>query len=149
MATVALIASIGPCSASNGAYNVEVTKDYVSCTAKCSCSLSDGSYKYSTNTFVNKCPNCGGKLVYECMSYWVEGIYVCTSCDMDFCCVHGKSHDNRGYYLKRTTKAQYQEPKPVEVQAITVIDPVIIQKIVLNQEYKITESQINHIKASL
>lgn len=100
--TVFLLALIlvQPVSAGNGAYGIEVTDDYVHVDgAKCSCVHSDGYYYHENITFLNRCPNCGGKLYYEEMDYWVEGMWVCKYCDMDFCLVHGRSHDNLGYYL--------------------------------------------------
>lgn len=87
-------------AAFHGAQGVVVTDDYIHIdSAYCTCSLSDGYYRHYNITFVNKCPYCGGKLYYERAGYWVEGIIVCSQCDMDFCCVHGKEHGNKGYYL--------------------------------------------------
>lgn len=98
---MATLISIHPAGASsNGAQGVEITNDYIYIdSAYCSCSLSDGYYRHYNMTFTNKCPYCGGKLYYERAGYWVEGIIVCSRCDMDFCCVHGKEHGRKGYYL--------------------------------------------------
>ncbi len=98
---LATLFTIYPASASsNGAHGVELTNDYIHIdSAYCSCSLSDGYYRHYNMTFINKCPYCGGKLYYERAGYWVEGIIVCSRCDMDFCCVHGKEHGRKGYYL--------------------------------------------------
>jgi hypothetical protein len=74
-----------------GAYNVKVTDNYVTSTARCSCSLSTG-YGYSTNTFMNYCPNCHryGTLYFEQGAYHgynsgtsPEGLWACAHCDMD------------------------------------------------------------------
>lgn len=110
-----LTVGVSPASAKYlGATGVEVTSQYVHAdSALCSCSLSDGYYRHYNITFLNRCPNCGGKLAYECRSYWVEGLWYCTRCDMDFCVVHGKSHDGRGMYLKRYVIPP-PAPEPVE-----------------------------------
>ena len=50
------------------------------------------------------------------MSYWVEGIWVCSKCDMDFCLVHGKSHDNRNLYLSHY-KIPDKIPEPTNPEA--------------------------------
>lgn len=120
-----------------GATGIETNKDYIHIgSALCSCSLSDGYYRHYNITFKNRCPNCGGKLYYEEKSYWVEGILACHNCDMDFCCVHGKSHDHRGYYL---TKIKYPSPevpekKPVDEAHIDINGIKFSKSLVL--EYK-------------
>ena len=87
-----------------GAYDVEITKEYVKATAKCSCCLSS-DYKYHTHYFKNYCPNChlDGTINYEQGSgnHNPEGMWYCTNCDIDFCIVHGKSHDHRKLFLKK------------------------------------------------
>jgi len=87
-----------------GAYDVEITKEYVKSTAKCSCSLST-DYDYHTRYFKNYCPNCHkyGTINYEQGSgnHNPEGMWYCTNCDVDFCLVHGKSHDHRGLFLTK------------------------------------------------
>lgn len=116
----------------NGAYGVEVTSDYLHVdSAYCSCSLSDGYYRHYNMTFINECPNCGGKLYYELAGYWVEGIIVCNRCDMDFCCVHGKEHGRKGYYLtpcdyqtQTTSKAEYESSKPNKILSTKVLGKV-------------------------
>ena len=108
MVAALIIGSTRPVSNAGyvGAYNVKVTDNYVTSTARCSCSLSTG-YGYSTNTFMNYCPNCHryGTLHFEQGHGWTspEGLWYCSCCDMDFCLVHGKSHDGRGYFLTRTS----------------------------------------------
>lgn len=91
----------------NGAYNVHVTKKYVMATAKCSCDLST-DYNYHTRVFYNYDPssNTWGTLAFEEGPYYgpndgtsPEGLWYSTITDMDFCCVHGKSHDNRDVFL--------------------------------------------------
>lgn len=85
-------------------YNIKITKDTVSCTGRCTCSLQT-NYAYQTRSFVNYCPNCHrkGTIRYEVgkCSQNVEGMWYCSRCDMDFCLVHGKSHDRRGRYLSK------------------------------------------------
>jgi hypothetical protein len=86
-----------------GAYNVEITHKYVMATAKCSCSLST-DYKHHTRVFYNYDPishHYGVLAFEEGSSTWTspEGMWYSTVTDMDFCLVHGKSHDGRGVYL--------------------------------------------------
>jgi hypothetical protein len=72
-------------------------------TAKCSCSLSS-DYNHHTRVFYNYDPSSHkyGVLAFEeGPASWTspEGMWFSTVTDVDFCLVHGKSHDNRGYYL--------------------------------------------------
>ena len=84
------------------AYNVVVTSKYVMATGKNTCSISS-DYKYHTRVFKNYDPSSHkwGVLAYEVGSGWnnPEGMWYSKVTDMDFCLVHGKSHDNRGVYL--------------------------------------------------
>ena len=84
------------------AYNVVVTSKYVMATGKNTCSISS-DYKYHTRVFKNYDPSSHkwGVLKYEVGSGRnnPEGMWYSTVTDMDFCLVHGKSHDNRGKYL--------------------------------------------------
>jgi hypothetical protein len=67
-------------------------------------------------TWLNYCPNCHH---YYCLRVEVgsgqdnpEGMIYCQFCDMDYCLVHGKSHDNRYEYL-----VQYKTQKqPIMVE---------------------------------
>ena len=86
-----------------GAYNIKITKNYVMATAKCSCSLSE-DYNHHTKVFYNYDPSSGeyGVLAFEeGPSSWTspEGMWYSTVTDVDYCLVHGKSHDNQGFYL--------------------------------------------------
>ena len=86
-----------------GAYNVKITSKYVMATAKCSCSLI-ANYNYHTRVFYNYDPSSHtrGTLAFEeGPASWTspEGMWYSTVTDMDFCLVHGKSHDYRGIYL--------------------------------------------------
>ncbi|MGB9979047.1 hypothetical protein [Methanobacterium sp.] len=86
-----------------GAYNVKITSKYVMATAKCSCSLT-ANYNYHTRVFYNYDPSSRtyGTLAFEeGPASWTspEGMWYSTVTDMDFCLVHGKSHDHRGFYL--------------------------------------------------
>ena len=94
-------------ASSVGAYNVVVTPKYVMATAKPSCSLAT-DYKYHTRAFYNYNPATGnwGVLKFEEGPYYgyndgssPEGLWRATDTDMDFCLVHGKSHDDRNVYL--------------------------------------------------
>jgi len=69
-----------------GAYNIKITKDTVTCTGRCTCSLQT-TYSYQTRSFINYCPNCHsyGTIRYEvnkCRQN-KEGMWYCTRCDMD------------------------------------------------------------------
>jgi N-acetylmuramoyl-L-alanine amidase len=66
-------------------YNVVVTTQYVSATAKCSCG--SGTYTYKTSTFLNYCPQCGhyGTLIKSTKTPEYEGQWTCTYCDCDYC----------------------------------------------------------------
>jgi len=86
-----------------GATNVVVTSKYVYATAKCSCSLYT-DYNYHTRVFYNYNPRTGhwGVLKFEqgpAPKTSPEGLWVAADTDMDFCLVHGKSHDSRNVYL--------------------------------------------------
>lgn len=86
-----------------GAYNVVVTSKYVYATGRCSCSLYS-DYKYHTRVFYNYNPakRHWGVLSFEQGPAGLtspEGLWVASDTDMDFCLVHGKSHDKRGVYL--------------------------------------------------
>ena len=83
-----------------GAYNVVVTSKYVMATGKGSCSL-DSDYSYHTRVFENYNPatHTWGTLNFRESSSFPEGQWYDVKTDMDFCLVHGKSHDNRGVYL--------------------------------------------------
>ena len=86
-----------------GAYKIKVTNEYVMATGVCSCSLCTNRYHH-TRIFYNKNPSTGNKGVLhfeQGSSSWTspEGLWVASDTDMDFCLVHGKSHDNRGIYL--------------------------------------------------
>ncbi|MDI6644572.1 MAG: hypothetical protein QME14_05880 [Methanobacteriaceae archaeon] len=81
---------------------MKITKDYVKATSKCSCSLSS-DYKYHEEYFKNYCPNCHlyGTINFEqgIGDHNPEGMWYCKNCDIDFCLVHGKSHDHRNLFL--------------------------------------------------
>jgi len=86
-----------------GAKNVVVTSEYVYATARCSCSLYT-DYNYHTRVFCNYNPrtNHWGVLKFEqgpAPKTSPEGLWVATDTDMDFCLVHGRSHDSRNVYL--------------------------------------------------
>jgi hypothetical protein len=139
---MAIIFTIHPASASsNGAHGVEVTNDYLHIdSAYCSCSLSDGYYRHYNMTFMNKCPYCGGKLYYEQAGYWVEGIIVCSRCDMDFCCVHGKEHGRKGYYLypydfqaSYNSRGEFEASEPTKIISTKVLGKV--QKISIKKDH--------------
>ncbi|MEM4526039.1 MAG: pseudomurein-binding repeat-containing protein, partial [Methanothermobacter sp.] len=88
-----------------GAYNIQVTKDYVKATGRCTCGSKDYS-NYYTSAFVNYCPCCGryGTLAFEqggTTDGNYEGMWYCTHCDADYCLVCGKLHvSGSKVYLK-------------------------------------------------
>lgn len=132
-----------------GAYNVEVTKDYVKATGRCTCSL-QSDYAYHTAVFTNYCPNCHHKtLQYEQGSGYhnPEGMWYCTGCDMDFCLVHGKEHiSGSDHYLTRTKKHNvHKSTQNVKVQAQTYVEDFIEIKLG-NQSYKIKKSILKDLK---
>lgn len=98
---------MGPAAASAhgvGAYNVKITSKYVMATGKGTCSL-DTNYRYHTRVFYNYDPSSHswGVLGFEEGSAsWTcpEGMWYSRVTDVDYCLVHGKSHDSRGYYLR-------------------------------------------------
>lgn len=71
----------------------KVKNNVLAVTAKCSCSLYR-DYKLHDPSWVNYCPECHryGTLVFEKTCDCPEGMIRCTSCDADFCAVHGKEH---------------------------------------------------------
>ena len=73
-----------------GPYNVVVTSQYVSATAKCSCG--NGTYTYQTGTYLNYCPQCKhyGTLIRSTKNPEYEGQWTCTYCDCDYCMQCGK-----------------------------------------------------------
>jgi hypothetical protein len=94
-------------STSVGAKNVIVTSKYVIATGRHSCAMKS-DYNYHTRLFVNENPSTGrqGVLKFEQGAYYgpnkgtsPEGLWVATDTDMDFCLVHGMSHDSRGVHL--------------------------------------------------
>ncbi len=91
-----------------GAYNIQVTRDYVMATGRCTCGLKDYS-NYYTSAFVNYCPCCGryGTLAFEqggAVEGNYEGMWYCTHCDADYCIVCGKLHvSGSKVYLKPYT----------------------------------------------
>lgn len=71
-----------------GPYNMVVTSQKVTGTAKCSCGK--GTYTYKTNSFLNYCPQCHhyGTLGYT--KPGAEGQWTCSYCDCDYCMQCGK-----------------------------------------------------------
>ena len=114
-----LITFLPAAAAADGAYNVQVTKDYVKATAKCS----DGTsgYYYHTDTFKNYCPHCHryGTLTFNPKGT-VEGEWTCSACDADYCAADGKEKiSGSGYYLTtyKTPAKQVKAAVKVEPQA--------------------------------
>lgn len=106
MLTIAMLLIMSPVAVSAhgvGAYNVKITSKYVMATGKGSCSL-DTNYNYHTRVFYNYDPSSHtwGTLDFEeGPASWTspEGMWYSTVTDVDYCLVHGKSHDHRGFYL--------------------------------------------------
>ena len=88
--TAILILLMPAASASSvGAYNVQVTNEYVKATALCSCGLN--SYHYMTGCFENYCPMCHsyGTLTFNPKGT-PEGEWTCSKCGCDYCAADGK-----------------------------------------------------------
>gem|GEM_PF-3286247 len=106
MLSIAVLLIMSPVAVSGhsvGAYNVKVTSKYVMATGKGTCSL-DTNYGYHTRVFYNYDPSShryGVLRFEEGPASWTcpEGMWYSTITDVDYCLVHGKSHDHRGYYL--------------------------------------------------
>ncbi|WP_227716997.1 hypothetical protein [Methanobacterium paludis] len=118
MLLVACLITFLPVSAAaDGAYNVQVTQNYVKATAKCS----DGTsgYYYQTATFKNYCPHCHryGTLTFNPKGT-VEGEWTCSACDSDYCAADGKEKiSGSSYYL-----STYTPPKQVKAaQEVKVV----------------------------
>lgn len=104
IATLLIMSPAAVSAQSVGAYNVKVTSKYVMATGKCSCSLFT-NYRYHTRVFYNYDPSSHtwGTLDFEeGPSSWTspEGMWYSVVTDVDYCLVHGKSHDHRGFYLR-------------------------------------------------
>ncbi len=148
-----------------GAYNVKVTSEYVMAKGVCSCSLCADRYHH-TRVFYNKNPVTGhkGVLYFEQGSIsWTspEGLWVAGDTDMDFCLVHGKSHDGRGVYLipyngvingyivkdGYFTKQKFQNN--TEVQAASIVEKEYVEIIMDNQKYKLSKEKLDELKKVL
>ena len=101
-----------------GVTGLEITDDYVHVESAYPTSSYDGGYyrHYQCPYFANRCPHCGGQLAFEQCDpangvipgfTSIEGMYYCTSCDMDFSCISGVEHGSTGYCLY-----YYQPPTP-------------------------------------
>lgn len=87
--TCLLISLPATTASSVGAYNVEVTQNFVKATAKCSCGLNN--YNYHTKAFENYCPHCGsyGTLIFNPKGV-PEGEWTCIKCSSDYCAADGR-----------------------------------------------------------
>ena len=87
--TCLLISLPATTASSVGAYNVEVTQDFVKATAKCSCGLN--KYNYHTKAFENYCPHCGSyrTLIFNPKGV-PEGEWTCIKCSSDYCAADGR-----------------------------------------------------------
>lgn len=153
-----------------GAYKVKVTKEYVMATGVCSCSLCTDRYHH-TKVFYNKNPATGhkGVLYFEQgSSSWTspEGLWAARDTDMDFCLVHGKSHDHRGVYLipyngvidgyivknGYFTKQKVQEitinQNQTHVQAKTV-EEKYMEVVFNNKKYWINKEKLEELKKAI
>lgn len=86
-----------------GARDVIITSLYVVACGRCTCSLCT-DYNYHSRIFNNYNPATKrwGVLKFEqgpAPKTCPEGMWYATDTDMDFCLVHGKSHDHRNFYL--------------------------------------------------
>lgn len=89
-----------------GAKNVVITSEYVMATGRHSCAMKS-DYNYHTRVFKNYNPSTtGGTLKFEQGDYYgynkgssPEGLWYDVNTDMDFCLVHGMSHDSKQVHL--------------------------------------------------
>jgi hypothetical protein len=137
-----------------GAYNVKVTKDYVKATGVCSCSLMTDRLHH-TKVFKNYCPNCHSKgtLAFEQGSIsWTspEGLWYCTKCDIDYCLVHGKSHDSRGEYLTHTNVPVVQKvPDNVQKVNAQFQEAEFVEIVIDNKKYRISKQKLEELKKAI
>jgi hypothetical protein len=116
-----LIISVPVSNASSVApYNVEVTHDYVTATAVCSCGLN--SYTYHTGTFKNYCPQCHsyGTLIFNPKGV-PEGEWTCKKCNSDYCAADGMEkmpHKPIGLIPYNSPEVQAQEVMSTKVQTV-------------------------------
>jgi hypothetical protein len=70
-----------------------VFTEVVSANAKCSCCMLSDYVKHA-KSWQSYCPRChkSGRLIFEKTRDCPEGMVRCTSCDADFCAVHGREH---------------------------------------------------------
>lgn len=109
------ILALEPVIATNQAYNVLVTGEYVQSTAKCICG--SGIYQFKTSAFYNYCPQCHehGTLIFNIGPGSPEGNWRCKSCGCDYCpqcgkeCIEG-SHLSLIKYTNRTTSDYLEIP---------------------------------------
>ena len=135
------------------AYNVKVTSEYVKATGVCSCSLMTDRLHH-TEVFKNYCPNCHSKgtIRFEQGSIsWTspEGLWYCTKCDIDYCLVHGKSHDYRGKYLIHTTEPLVQVPDNAKKVNAQFKEEEYMKILVDNKEYKINKQKLEELKKAI
>lgn len=112
-----------------GVTGLEITPEYVHVESAYPTSSCDGGYfrHYGCPYFANVCPHCGGSLSFEQCDpangiiprfTSIEGMYYCTSCDMDFSCISGMEHGSTGYCLY-----YYNPPEPEPVKEEVVEKP--------------------------
>lgn len=109
-----------------GVTGLEITPGYVHVESAYPTSYADGGYfrHYDCPYFANVCPHCGGSLSFEQCDpangvipgfTSIEGMYYCTSCDMDFSCISGMEHGSTGYCLYYYVPP---EPEPVKEEKV-------------------------------
>lgn len=111
-------------ASSVGAYNVQVTNNYVKATALCSCGLN--GYHYMTGCFENYCPKCHS---YGTLSFnpkgTPEGEWTCTQCGCDYCAADGKEKmpgSNIFLIPYKISKPVHSTVPEVHAQTVTVDD---------------------------
>lgn len=103
-----------------GAYNMEITNEYVKATGICSCGLND--YIYHTKSFINYCPHCKsyGTLIFNPKGA-PEGEWTCTKCSSDYCLADGNEKMPKTPYCLvpyNSPEVQAQEIISVKVKTI-------------------------------
>lgn len=100
-----ILTSLTPVTAGNSPYNIEVTEDYVSATAKPS--VGGYGYSYGTHSFVNYCPYSKTHGCLESNPKGVaEGEWTCKLCGADYCMYTGKEK----YTWSDVYLLPYEEP---------------------------------------
>jgi len=108
-----------PVEAVGTSHSINTSTDTVTSTALCTCGLEPWGHYY-THTYVDKCPQCGGKLAWNPKGA-SGGEWTCTRCGADYCAADGRCKAGGSHiYLDRVVVTK----KPIVVQPNTTNTPV-------------------------